>query len=566
MQAAEFIHECKSIVGARFVITSTKSMERFCRGFRSGKGKALAVVRPGSLLEQWQMLELCHKNNKIIIMQAANTGLTEGSSPSSGYDRDVVIISTTRMRGLKVIKDGKQVIAFPGTSLVELEKELKSFQRQPHSVIGSSCMGASVIGGICNNSGGALVQRGPAYTELSLFAKINSNDELVLINHLGIELGQTPEEILSNLENGNFNSSDIETNNRLASDKDYEQRVRDIKSNTPARFNADPKRLHEAAGCAGKLSVFAVRLDTFPIEAEKAVFYIGASNPEKLASLRRHMLSTFDNLPVSAEYIHRDCYDVSKKYGKDTILAIKLLGTARLSLFWDLKIWIDTRLNGLFFIPKNLTDKFLLLLGKMWPNILPKRMERFRNRFEHHLILTMAEGGIKEAWHYLRKNFNDETGDYFVCEEKEAELAVQHRFAAAGAAVKYMAIHHKEVVDIISLDIALRRNDTNWFETLPSDIDNSISHKLYYGHFFCHVLHQDYIIKKGHDSSLVKNKLLMFTAKRGAKYPAEHNVGHMYEAEKSLVDFYKNCDPTNSFNPGIGGMEKNKNYKNKFCC
>tara|TARA_B100000963_G_scaffold188012_1_gene163635 strand:- start:156 stop:737 length:582 start_codon:yes stop_codon:yes gene_type:complete len=193
-------------------------------------------------------------------------------------------------------------------------------------------------------------------------------------------------------------------------------------------------------------------------------------------------------------------------------------------------------------------------------------MERFRNRFEHHLILTMAEGGIKEAWHYLRKNFNDETGDYFVCEEKEAELAVQHRFAAAGAAVKYMAIHHKEVVDIISLDIALRRNDTNWFEILPSDIDNSISHKLYYGHFFCHVLHQDYIIKKGHDSSLVKNKLLMFTAKRGAKYPAEHNVGHMYEAEKSLVDFYKNCDPTNSFNPGIGGMEKNKNYKNKFCC
>ena len=189
--------------------------------------------------------EMCIRDsNKIIIMQAANTGLTEGSSPSSGYDRDVVIVSTTRMRGLKVIKDGKQVIAFPGTSLDELEKELKSFQRQPHSVIGSSCMGASVIGGVCNNSGGALVQRGPAYTELSLFAKINSNDELVLVNHLGIELGQTPEEILNNLENGNFNSSDIETNNRLASDKDYEQRVRDIKSNTPARFNADPKRLY----------------------------------------------------------------------------------------------------------------------------------------------------------------------------------------------------------------------------------------------------------------------------------------------------------------------------------
>ena len=566
MQATEFIHECKSIVSRRFVITSTKSMERFCRGFRSGKGKAIAVVQPGSLLEQWQILKLCHKYNKIIIMQAANTGLTEGSSPSSGYDRDVVVVSTTRMKGLKIIKDGKQVIAFPGTSLNELEKELKSFQRQPHSVIGSSCMGASVIGGICNNSGGSLVQRGPAYTDLSLFAKINNNDELVLINHLGIELGQTPEEILTNLVDGNFNHSAIECNNLLASDKDYEQRVRDVKSNTPARYNADPERLHEAAGCAGKLSVFAVRLDTFPMEEEKSVFYIGTNNPEKLTLLRRHMLSTFDSLPVSAEYIHRVCYDVSKKYGKDTILTIKLLGTARLSLLWDLKNWIDTRLNEIFFIPKNLTDKFLLLLGKMWPNILPKRMEEFRNRFEHHLILTMAGDSIREARLYLNENFNDETGDYFECKEKEAELAAQHRFAAAGAAVKYMAINHNEVADIISLDIALRRNDTDWFETLPAEIDDAISHKLYYGHFFCHVLHQDYIVKKGHDSSLLKNQLLRFTAKRGAKYPAEHNVGHLYDAEKSLIQFYTNCDPTNSFNPGIGGMEKNKNYESTDYC
>ena len=138
--------------------------------------------------------------------------------------------------------------------------------------------------------------------------------------------------------------------------------------------------------------------------------------------------------------------------------------------------------------------------------------------------------------------------------------------AAAGAAVKYMAINHNEVADIISLDIALRRNDTDWFETLPAEIDDAISHKLYYGHFFCHVLHQDYIVKKGHDSSLLKNQLLRFPAKRGAKYPAENNVGHLYDAEKSLIEFYTNCDPTNSFNPGIGGMEKNKNYESTDYC
>ena len=50
-------------------------------------------------------------------------------------------------------------------------------------MIGSSCIGASVVGGICNNSGGSLVQRGPAYTEMSLFARIDENGKLTLVNH-----------------------------------------------------------------------------------------------------------------------------------------------------------------------------------------------------------------------------------------------------------------------------------------------------------------------------------------------------------------------------------------------
>ncbi len=51
--------------------------------------------------------------------------------------------------------------------------------------------------------------------------------------------------------------------------------------------------------------------------------------------------------------------------------------------------------------------------------------------------------------------------------------------------------------DILALDIALRRNDTEWFEHLPPEIDSQLVHKLYYGHFMCHVFHQDYIVKKG---------------------------------------------------------------------
>ncbi|MCG3356863.1 D-lactate dehydrogenase, partial [Neisseria meningitidis] len=80
---------------------------------------------------------------------------------------------TMRMNIIQTINNNEQVVCLPGSTLNQLELLLKPLGREPHSVIGSSCIGASVLGGVCNNSGGALVQRGPAYTEMALFAQIN---------------------------------------------------------------------------------------------------------------------------------------------------------------------------------------------------------------------------------------------------------------------------------------------------------------------------------------------------------------------------------------------------------
>ena len=187
-------------------------------------------------------------------------------------------------------------------------------------------------------------------------------------------------------------------------------------------------------------------------------------------------------------------------------------------------------------------------------------MEKFRNRFDHHLILKVRDAGIDETRLYIKDKFDGVNSDYFECGVREAKIASLHRFVAAGAAVRYMAINKGVVADIIALDIALKRNDQNWFEKLPVSIDKAISHKLYYGHFFCHVFHQDYIVRKGYDPVVIKEQLLAFIKARGAKYPAEHNVGNMYEAEQELANFYKKCDPTNSFNPGIGKMNRSKHY------
>lgn len=137
-----------------------------------------------------------------------------------------------------------------------------------------------------------------------------------MVNNLGIQLGDSPEEILINLQEQSYSDSDIKYGDKLASDNEYHEPIREIDSDTPFRYNNDGRRLHEAA--AGKLAAFAVRIDTYPKAVKEQVFYVGTNDPDVMTKIRRDIFSTFKNLPVSGEYFDDACYDVSKKYGKDT--------------------------------------------------------------------------------------------------------------------------------------------------------------------------------------------------------------------------------------------------------
>ena len=563
MTSASLISQLRQIVGDKYLITDPSQSEAYRSGYRFGNGNALAVVRPGNLTEFWAILKACVAADVIVIAQAANTGLTGGSTPDGNdYDRDIVIINAMRISGIQLINDAQQVVCLPGSTLNELEIALKPHGREPHSVIGSSCIGASVIGGICNNSGGALVQRGPAYTEMALYAQLTEQGELQLVNHLGIDVGDTPEEILANLENQRYQRKDIQLDCGKGHDHAYCNHVRQVDEDSPARFNADPARHYEASGCAGKLAIFAVRLDTFVAENKTAVFYIGTNQTETLNDLRRHMLANFKQLPISGEYIHRDAFDVAAKYGKDTFWVIKKFGTHWLPKLFAMKAKVDRLAKKISFMPSHFSDKIMQAISTVLPEHLPKKLWQYRDQYEHHLIVKMGGDGVQEARDYLTSYFKEGSkGAFFECDAVETQAAMLHRFAVASAAIRYRAIHEKEVEDIVALDIALRRNDREWFETLPPEIDQKISHKLYYGHFMCHVFHQDYIVKKGHDCMELEHQMLELLDKRGAQYPAEHNVGHLYEAKPALRKFYKALDPTNSFNPGIGHTSKKKHWQ-----
>ena len=234
------IQELIDIIGSKYVITASWRKNSYSKGWRYGNGEALAVLRPGSLIELWKILKVCLKADVIVIMQAANTGLTGGSTPNSNdYDRPIIIVNTLRIDDIHFINEGKQIIGFSGSSLYDLEKKLEPINREPHSIIGSTSIGASIVGGVCNNSGGSLVQRGPAFTELALYAKVNTDGELELINELEINLGSNPEEILNNLQNKNYDKLDVINSNKSASDNKYSEIVRQVKSTIPARYNAD---------------------------------------------------------------------------------------------------------------------------------------------------------------------------------------------------------------------------------------------------------------------------------------------------------------------------------------
>lgn len=561
---AQLIDQLKTIVGTRHVLTDPRKTERYRKGFRSGAGEALAVVIPGTLLEMWQVLQACVAADKILIMQAANTGLTEGSTPKGSYTREAVILSTLRLDKIYLLRDARQIVSLPGGTLFGLEKRLAPHGRQPHSVIGSSCIGASIMGGVCNNSGGALVQRGPAYTELSLYAQITADGQLELVNHLGINLGASPEDILGRLDRGDFNEADVQDGAGRASDNSYPERVRDIEADSPARFNADPRTLHEASGCAGKLAVFAVRLDTFPTSEGDQVYYIGANDPAELTDLRRRLLTDLPELPISGEYLHRDCFDIARKYGKDTLLMIHWFGTDRLPVFFAMKGALDARFAKLRFLPGNLVDRVMQIFSNLMPEALPKRMRAYRDRFEHHLILKVSAASAKATEEALNETVGPD--GWFTCDAAETKKAMLHRFAAAGAAVRYHAVHSRETEDILALDIALKRNDRDWVETLPPEIEDQLVAKMYYGHFLCHVFHQDYIVKTGCDPMAIKQQMLALLDQRGAEYPAEHNVGHLYAAKPALENHYKSLDPTNSFNPGIGKTSREKFYGTPCGC
>ncbi|WP_244944810.1 D-lactate dehydrogenase [Kocuria salsicia] len=498
----------------------------------------------------------------MVIPQSANTGLTGGSGPGDqDYDRDVVIISTVRIDQIHLINDAREAVCLAGATLYELEEALAPHGREPHSVIGSTSIGASVIGGIANNSGGSQVRKGPAFTEHAIYARVTEDRRVELVNHLGISLGDDPAQVLGRLQRGDWDPADVTPPPADSLETEYGEHVREI-APTPARYNADPKFLFEASGCAGKLMVFAVRTRTFPKDEHTTTFYIGTNDPSELEDLRRAVLGSGRQLPISGEYFDRATFDLAEKYGKDTYMGLKYAGSRQVRRLFALKSWANgvfakMRVFGPTFADTIAQNAFALL-----PDQLPKRLIDYRDRFEHHLIMEVGDAQKQETEEFLTSFFADPArgGDFFACTDDEAQSAMLQRFGAASAIARYFNIHRTNVGGMVTFDVALRRDDQDWLEVLPPEIADQLEVSAYYGHFFCHVLHQNHVAKKGVDAVELKKQMTKLLEDRGAAIPAEHNYGRLYDAPPALEEHYRQLDPCNVFNAGVGNTSPRRNW------
>lgn len=127
--------------------------------------------------------------------------------------------------------------------------------------------------------------------------------------------------------------------------------------------------------------------------------------------------------------------------------------------------------------------------------------------------------------------------------------------------IRYAALRKARIGGLVSLDVALRRNDKAWFYVLPDHLKHMVEKTLVYGHFLCHVFHHDFILKQGADAAAFRRGMLAHYEARGAECPAEYNVGHQYRARPAQVEFFRKLDPTNSLNPGIGQTSRNANWR-----
>ncbi|MCP8939045.1 FAD-binding oxidoreductase [Alsobacter sp. SYSU M60028] len=153
---ADLAARLAAIVGDRYVVTDANDMAGYLVEWRGlFRGRAAAVVRPGSTREVAEVLAYANREGVAVVPQGGNTSLVGGSIP---FERgDEIVLSLTRLdrvREVDPLSDTMTVEA--GVTLLRAQQAAESADRLFPLSLASE--GACTIGGnLGSNAGGTAV-------------------------------------------------------------------------------------------------------------------------------------------------------------------------------------------------------------------------------------------------------------------------------------------------------------------------------------------------------------------------------------------------------------------------
>jgi len=163
----EFLTQCRAILGDGYVLDTPADMAPFLTDWRGRfTGKALAVLRPGSVEQVAALVRACAEHRVALVPQGGNTGLVLGSVPDASGAQ--VVVSLARLNNIRHIDPVNRTMTVDAGCILQQIQEAAAAEGClfPLSL---AAEGSCTIGGnLATNAGGTAVLRYGNTRELCL--------------------------------------------------------------------------------------------------------------------------------------------------------------------------------------------------------------------------------------------------------------------------------------------------------------------------------------------------------------------------------------------------------------
>jgi FAD/FMN-containing dehydrogenase len=171
------IETLRTAVGTRHVLTEGDLSNYELDWRKRYRGKALAVVRPGSTAEVGEVIRACNEHSVGVVVQGGNTGLVGASVPDASGTQ--VLLSLTRLNRIRGIDAANMTITVEAGCILQTVQEAAASQGLLFPLSLAAEGSCTVGGNLATNAGGTQVLRFGNARELCLGLEVvTANGEL----------------------------------------------------------------------------------------------------------------------------------------------------------------------------------------------------------------------------------------------------------------------------------------------------------------------------------------------------------------------------------------------------